>query len=199
MWRDRFLFPQFWFAEDDGGAGGGNGNGDEDPGDGGDDADTKTKSKKKKTGDDEKTVPYNRFKDVNDERKILLDQISELKNTLTISEDEKKTEIEKLTDQLAILTKSFEDEKKEKTRLEIASKFNIPKEFIPRLQGETAEEIEADAKALSEYITENKLHTPGNPPIRPDGGDGEKKFKIEGKTPAQIRKAVKDKKLSATG
>lgn len=54
-------------------------------------------------------------------------------------------------------------------RAEIAAKHRLPKELADRLQGETADEIEADAKALAKTITVKPVETEGGKGAKGNG------------------------------
>lgn len=83
-------------------------------------------------------------------------------------QESQKTEQQKLADRLAAAEKSATDQASLLMRYEVAAKKGIPLAAAARLQGATAEELEADADKLLELIGErDKPRTP-----RPDPTQG---------------------------
>lgn len=95
------------------------------------------------------TIPYSRFKEINDKKKELETQLAELTSKLQKAETQ-RDEFKKLAD----------DTKVEVTRESIANKYKLPPELAKRLVGASAEELEADAKTLAKLI---EVENPGVP------------------------------------
>lgn len=136
-------------------------------------------------------VPYERFKEVNDKAKLLEGQIADLQKQIKAKEDAGKSEIEKLTEQVGTLTKSWEDAQSRALRLEVAQKAGIPVDLVDRLQGSTTEELTQDAERLKAFL--KSPEGPGVPP--PSRGGNAATFTLEGKTPEEIRKAFHEDKI----
>lgn len=144
-------------------------------------------------------VPYTRFKEVIDQRKEVEKQNTKLKSDmeklqqqLKEREDAGKSELDKLTEQVNSLTSNLEQERRQRMQIEAATNAGLPVELASRLSGESAEEIADDAKRLAEYL---KPVGGGNPVHDPRRGAPVGSFDFEGKTPAEIRDAVKDGKV----
>ncbi len=131
-----------------------------------------------------KSVPYERFKEVND-------KANDLEKRLKSIEDEKKAADEKALKDKEDFKTLYEKEQAsnkakdgELLRLRVAQKKGLPADLIDRLKGETEQELEADADKLLAFIDTSK--SPGNPPRRP-GGDP-KLLNTKDMTPDEIRK-----------
>lgn len=135
----------------------------------------------------EQHVPYERFKQVNDQLKGLKDQIK----ALTGEKEQTTQQQQTLEQRLAALETDLVTERGAKTRLEIATKKGIPADLASRLQGATAEELEADADRLLAFL--KPKDGPGVPP--PAGGKPTRTFDLADKTPAEIREARKAGKI----
>lgn len=103
------------------------------------------------------TIPYARFKEVNDKKKELETQLAQLTSKLTQAEKE-RDDFKKLAD----------DTKIEVTRESIANKYKLPPELAKRLVGATEEELEADAKVLAKLVDTT---TPGVPDTTREASD----------------------------
>jgi hypothetical protein len=67
-------------------------------------------------------------------------------------EDEKKTETERLSERVQAAETAAAQARVEALRYRIGLAAGIPAEFIPRLQGATEEELQADAEALAKAL-----------------------------------------------
>lgn len=116
---------------------------------------------------EEKTVPYDRFKQVNDQLKTLQTQLSQYESQQK-TEAEKRLIEEKKYQELAEKYKSeLETERTARLRLDVALRSGLPAEFAGRLVGNNEQELLADAEKLKGFI---KPATPGAPPAPPRGG-----------------------------
>ncbi len=138
----------------------------------------------KSTEPEPKTVPYERFKEVND-------KANDLEKRLKAIEDEKKAADEKaLKDKEDFKTLYEQEQEKNKAkesellRLRVAQKKGLPADLVDRLKGETEQELEADADKLLTFVDTSK--SPGNPPRKLGGGPTT--LNIADMTPEDIRK-----------
>ncbi len=133
----------------------------------------------------EKTVPYTRFKEVNDQRTALDARVKELETAAAAFETTRK-EIEgkiSAADQARAVAEA------RALRLEVAASKGLPLTLADRLRGDKREEMEADAEGLLPLL---KL---GNPGVPPPGGAPVAPLKIGEMSPAQIRAAYDEGKL----
>jgi hypothetical protein len=138
-------------------------------------------------------VPYERFKEVNDELKTLKGQLTRLQNAQKAAEDKRAAEAgewQKLAEQREAELKT---ERTTRLRLQVAGKKGIPADMAERLRGETAEEMEADADSLLAFI--KPATGPGVPPPGPRGGQPAT-LDFSKLTPEQIREKTKGKSMS---
>lgn len=142
-------------------------------------------------------VPYDRFKAINEEKKTLEKTLADLQAKLKTQEDAGKSQLEKLTGEFNTLKTSLESERQARLRLEIASKKGIPADLAGRLQGATAEELEADAERMKAYL--KPADGPGNPPPSRPGDARPTGFDLAGKSPEEIRKAYAEGKVKLSG
>ncbi len=133
----------------------------------------------------EKTIPYSRFKEVNDQRTALDARVRELETQAATFETTRK-EIEgkiSAADQARAVAEA------RALRLEVAASKGLPLTLADRLRGDKREEMEADAEGLLPLL---KL---GNPGVPPPGGAPVAPLKIGEMSPAQIRAAYDEGKL----
>lgn len=138
-------------------------------------------------------VPYDRFKQVNDELKQIKDQLAKQQEEQKKQKDKELAEQEKWKELADQREAELKAEKLARTRLEIASKKGIPPDLAGRLQGETAEDMEKDADALLQHL--RPATGPGVPPGSP--GSQPAKIDLSKMTPEEIRKLDPDKKRAA--
>lgn len=137
-------------------------------------------------------VPYERFKEVNEQLKTLQAQM------LKVEAEQKKAKEKELADtqQWKTLAEQREAELKAerlaRLRLETAGKKGIPVDLVDRLRGETAEEMEADAESLLAFLKPKE--GPGVPPPGSKGAPAVLDFSKM--TPEEIRKAAKGKPIN---
>ena len=131
-----------------------------------------------------KSVPYERFKQINE-------KASDLEKRLKGIEDKKKADEEKeLKDKEDYKTLFEQEQAKNKTkdsellRLRVAQKKGLPAELIDRLKGETEQELEADADKLLAFVDTSK--SLGHPPRKLGGGPT--LLNVKDMTPEEIRK-----------
>jgi chromosome segregation ATPase len=82
------------------------------------------------------------------------------------------SEVEKLTKRLQEAEAKLSQKEKTEARRAVAEKVGLPAAFASRLQGETPEEMEADAKALLEALPKTTKPQPG--PVTNPGAQGSK-------------------------
>lgn len=108
-----------------------------------------------------KTVPYERFAEVNSRAKEYADRLEALEKAQKEAEEKAladQNEWKKLAEKREAELKT---ERVARLKLDVALKTGLPAEFAARLQGEKEEELLADAKTLLPLV---KPTTPGNPP-----------------------------------
>lgn len=98
------------------------------------------------------SIPYARFKEVNDKKKELETQLAQMTSKLEKTEKERE-DYRKLADETKV----------EFTKESIANKYKLPPELAKRLVGTTEEELEADAKALSKLVDVSNPGVPDTP------------------------------------
>lgn len=133
-------------------------------------------------------VPYARFKEVNDQRLAL-----ETAAQKAVEDAQKATsDLQAEKERAAQLTKDLEAERGATARLRVAAQKGIPFDLAERLQGQTAEEIAADADRLLPFIAKPPT-SPGVPPA--GGGQPPAPVDVSRMSPAQIRQAYDEGKL----
>lgn len=132
-------------------------------------------------------VPYERFKEINDQFKTLkADWDKAQKSAQTAKETELK-EQQKWQKLYEEREAELSREKQTNTRLRVATTKGLPADLVDRLQGSTEEELSADAEkllALFKPAAEDKAKAPGVPPSR---GSKPARLDMSTMTPAQIR------------
>ena len=78
-------------------------------------------------------------------------------------EDANKTAEQRNADRLAALERDLSTERLDKIRYRVGARLKVPEALIGRLQGDTAEEIEADAKELMAAYGTNANRPPRVP------------------------------------
>lgn len=135
-------------------------------------------------------VPYERFKEVNDQYQTLKSRLEALEKKEKETNEEalkKQGEWQKLAEQREAELKA---ERVERLRLDVALRKGLPVELAARLQGETAEALEKDADVLLPLLI-LKPKSPGVPPGGP-GGKPAGALDLASMTPAQIREKSAD-------
>lgn len=123
-----------------------------------------------------------------DARKVAEDRIKDYEARLKEFEDRDKTEQEKAAEHAAQLaadldakTASLAALELNLARVEVAHAKGVPAELVPRLRGETREELEADADALLEIVGKRDAEAPRKPkPVGSLGTGGDARL-----TPAE--------------
>jgi hypothetical protein len=80
------------------------------------------------------------------------------------------TELEKYQKRTAELEATLKVKEYAELRLAAAEKVGLPKAFVNRLQGETPDELEADAKAIMDALPKPEKPAPGINPTNPAAG-----------------------------
>ncbi len=88
-------------------------------------------------------------------------QAEELSAAQKAKAEAEMTEVQKLSARLAETETALKSERRTAQMSEIASRLGLPPALAKRLQGETPEEIEADAKALLETLPKPAKPGPG--------------------------------------
>ena len=129
-------------------------------------------------------VPYDRFKEINDELKKTQDRLAQIEKERKAAEEKDlkekedwKTLAEKREAELAV-------ERAKLLRLKVAGEKGIPMAMAERLRGVTEEEMIADAEALLPLL--KPAEGPGVPPVKKGGAP--QKFDLESMSPEEIRK-----------
>lgn len=93
------------------------------------------------------------------------------------------TELEKYQKRTAELEATLKVKEYAELRLAAAEKVGLPKAFINRLQGETPDELEADAKAIMDALPKPEKPAPGINPTNPAAG-------TKAETPEQMKARI---------
>lgn len=113
------------------------------------------------------SVPYDRFKQVNDERKALEERLAKLEADAKARHEKELAEQNRWKELAEQRERELETERIERLRLQAAATAGLPADMAARLQGSTLEELAKDAAALKEFM---KPVTPGTPPVPPRNG-----------------------------
>ena len=132
---------------------------------------------------DPKTVPYDRFKEVNDAKTEAEKELQRIKDGQTKAAEDALKEQNKWKELFEKRDAEAKVKETENLRLRVATKKGLPADLIDRLKGETEQELEADAEKLLEFV---KPGSPGNPPH--NRGGGTTRLDINSMTPEEIRK-----------
>ena len=155
---------------------------DEDPNPGGGDPPPVTPDPVKPDPTLEKAIPYERFREVNEEKKKLEDRLKAIEDAQKKADEDKLKEENKWKDLYEKTEKEKAEKEKELLRLRVASKKDLPGDLVEFLKGETEQELEASADKLLTYA---KTGSPGVPPRKPGGANTP--LDIKTMTPAEIR------------
>jgi TolA-binding protein len=101
-------------------------------------------------------------------RRELERQLKEREARLAEFEDRDKTEQQKLNERAQDAERRAQEAEQRLTRLTVASEFGIPVEHVHRLQGNTPDELRADAQQLAALVAAR----PAGPTAGPDLGAG---------------------------
>lgn len=130
-----------------------------------------------------KTVPYDRFKEVNDAKLTAEAELQKIKDAQKAADEKKLQEENKWKELYETKDKEVKAKELENLRLRVATEKGVPVNLIDRLVGATKEELEADADKLLEFV---KPGSPGNPPHNKGGSTT--RLDIKTMTPEEIRK-----------
>lgn len=140
----------------------------------------------------EKTIPYSRFKEVNDQRTALDARVKELETQAAALQQQAatfETTRKEIEGKISAADQARAVAEARALRLEVAASKGLPLTLADRLRGDKREEMEADAEGLLPLL---KL---GNPGVPPPGGAPVAPLKIGEMSPAQIRAAYDEGKL----
>lgn len=93
-------------------------------------------------------IPYDRFKEVLEERNQMKDRLAALEAKQKQADEERLKEENKYKELYEQREKELQQERAERMRLTVATSKGLPPELAARLRGETQEELEADADSL---------------------------------------------------
>jgi hypothetical protein len=116
----------------------------------------------------EKVIPYDRFKEVNDENKELKDRLTAIEQKQKEAEDKALKEKEDYKTLFEQKEAELKNRDKELLRLRVAQKKGLPADLANRLMGDTEQELEEDADKLLEFVKQDT--PPGVPPRKLGGG-----------------------------
>lgn len=136
-------------------------------------------------------VPYERFKEVNDQLKTFQDQLAQLQAAQKLANEQKLADEKKWQELAEARAKEIDPLKLENLRLRVAMEKGLPTDLIDRLQGKTQEELAADADKLLQFV--KPASGPGVPPAGRGGSPAPVDFSKM--SPEEIRKAVKGKAI----
>lgn len=128
-------------------------------------------------------VPYDRFQTVISERNDLRARLAEYEQQEKASQEAQLKEQGKYKDLLDQRDVELHRERNSRMRLEVALKKGLPVELAARLQGDTIEDMEADADSLLQMV--KPASGPGVPPASRGGRPAA--VDLSQLSPAQIR------------
>lgn len=132
-------------------------------------------------------IPYDRFKQVNDELRALKAASEKQQREQQAAAEAQLKEQGKYKELLEQRERELAELKSREVRSRVATAAGIPAELAERLRGATEAELAEDAKALKALLgTAAKPATPGIPP---SGGTSGERVSLKDMTPAQIREA----------
>lgn len=137
-------------------------------------------------------VPYERFKEVNEQLKTLQTQLAKFEAAQKKQAEQQATEQGKWQELAQQRENELKQERASRLRLEVAARKGVPVDLVDRLKGETVEELESDAAALLAFLKPKE--GPGVP--SPSKHSAPAKLDFSKMSPEEIRKAVKGKTLS---
>jgi hypothetical protein len=184
-----FLRPFILWEGDSGGAGGGAGG---DPPASDPPKKDPPASDPPKQDDPPGPVPYERFKQVNDQLQAQKAKLEALEAAQKAAAEKEAAEQGKWQELAEKREAELKEERLKRTRLEVASKKGIPPDLAERLQGETAEDMAKDAEALLQFLKPKE--GPGVPPAGKGGSP--QPMDLAKMSPEEIRKAAKGKSIN---
>lgn len=129
-------------------------------------------------------VPYDRFREVNEQNKTLTAQLAKI-DADNMAKAEKAAAEQGQWQQLAeTREKAIQDLNLTNTRLRVGAMKGIPADLVGRLQGDSEEAIAADADKLLAFL--KPATGPGVPPPSRNGQPA--RLDIETMTPEEVRK-----------
>lgn len=155
-------------------------------------SETENKDVQNQDNGQEKTVPYSRFKEVNDKYASLKTQVDTLMSEKQNRETEKLKEEGKYKDLLTQREKELNDLKARQLRFEVASEKEIPSFLVDRLVGNTKEELVVDAEKILTELNKTTKQADKKQQTIPNNPDTQsKETDLSKMSPAQIREALK--------
>ncbi len=130
-------------------------------------------------------VPYDRFKEVNEARRKAEERLAKFEADEAARKKKEAEELGKWEELYKTSQAELEAERVARLRLEVASKKGIPPELAGRLNGKTAEELEADAEAMLVFLKEP---SGGGVPPKGRGGGKAGGLDLSKMSPEDIRK-----------
>lgn len=127
-----------------------------------------------------------KLRDIEKQYKKEKQELDRLKADEAKRKEAEMSDIEKANKRAADLEAELKKERTERMRLKVASKYQLPEALANRLQGDTEEDLETDAKSLAELLPKQTEQQKKNPLLKTnDIADGQK-----GKTDAQRRAEI---------
>lgn len=130
-------------------------------------------------------VPYNRFSEVTKKLRDTEAKLKKLEDERRAAEETKLKEQGNYKSLLEQREAELDALRLQSERMRVAMAKGLPAELADRLQGKTAEELEADADKLLALVKSNPANTPGVPP--PSGGGAVTAADLSKMTPQEIR------------
>ena len=129
-----------------------------------------------------KTIPYERFKEINDKANDLEKQMQKFTDAQKKASEDALKEQNKWKELYESKEKEAAEKAQENLKLRVAQEKGIPADLTDRLVGATKEELEADADKLLAFMK------PGSPGIPPKGKTGTAALlDIKNMSPKEIR------------
>lgn len=129
-----------------------------------------------------------KLSEVNKESAARRKRLEELEGAEAKRKEAEMTETEKLSKQLQETQTRLKAYERSTIQRQAATKFGLPEALVSRLQGETLEEMEADAKALADTLTKAPKASAGAIPNPGGAGsvqetEAQKRERLFGKPP----------------
>lgn len=138
-------------------------------------------------GGNEQMVPKQRFDEINGELKEIKGQYEKMLAAQKQREEEDLKKREEWKTIAETREKELTASQVENMRLRVAMEKGLPSDLVDRLQGNTLEDISADAEKLLPLIAPEKRKSTV-PPLK-TGGEHQPVFDLKGKSPKEIREA----------
>lgn len=133
-------------------------------------------------------VPYERFKEVNDQFKALKSEWDKAQAAQKAAKDKELAEQQKWQKLYEEREAELKNERTANLKMKVALSKGLPSELIDRLRGDDEESLGKDADALLALIKPAAAESPKGPGIPPSRGSQPARLDLSKMTPEEIRK-----------